>query len=350
MESFFQRFSWAINFGLIALFTLLSALLINGFVAAQLAQFTVPNMPPLDESEFERPQLPTDDAERDQWVDMLAERCLFGCAIELDPNECAEECPEGEVCEYGECVPDEPEVDDEHFDDVPRLTELDLKLMGVVATANPRYSMAMILDEDDQETHVVGLGDFLPGEVEIEILEIRRDRVFIDNDGRLEFIRLEDSPYGDPDAEASARRQDGATSGESDSRRARSRARAEEQREEQSRGRDGVERRSDSEYAVDRDRIESELSNPEQLTRQARIMPNYRDGEPDGLRLVGVSSNSLYSDLGIRSGDVIHAVDGNALTSQQQAMSLLESMQNQDQVTVEIERRGQRQEINYNIR
>ena len=359
MESFIQKYGWALNFGLIAAFTLLTALLINGFISAQLSQYTVPKMPPLDEMDRDRPQLPTDDGERDRWVDQLADRCLFGCPEEIDPDECLEECEEGEVCEYGECVPEELEDEEEFFDDVPRLTELELKLMGVVATANPRYSMAMILDESEGETHVVGLGDILPGEVEIEILEIRRDRVFIDNEGRLEFIRLEDSPYGDPDDTRSARREDGATSGEEEpaaegGRRGIARSRAQQRREraqeqEESGDSSGVVRSGDNEFSIDRSRIESELSNPEQLTRQARIMPNYRDGEPDGLRLVGVTSDSLYSDLGIRSGDVIHAVDGNPITSQQQAMSMLESMQNQGQVTIEIERRGQRQQMQYNI-
>ncbi len=349
MESFLQKYSWAINFGLIAVAALLGALFINGFVAAQLSQFTVPKLPPMTDLEQDRPQVPTDDSDRDRWVDALADRCLFGCPEEVDPDACPEECPEGEVCEYGECVPEEIE-DDQEMDNVPRLTELPLKLTGVLAAQNPRWSIAMIFDEDDQETHMAGVGDFVPHDDPVEVLEIRRDRVFIDNDGRLEFIRLEDSPYGDPQASSSGRQQTDRSDAE---RRREDRARRDRGSRDESSDdddRSGVVRQDDNQYTVDRQRIESELEEPEALARQARIMPNYRDGEPDGLRLVGVTSNSFYSDLGIRSGDVIHSVNGNAINSQQEAMRMIESMGEQDQVTIEVERRGQRQEMQYNIR
>lgn len=353
MESIFQRFGWAINFALIAVATLLLAMLINSFVAIQLAELTVPSVPTFDDVVSD--EGPVVDDDRDHWVDGLTSRCLFGCPEEeIDPDECPEDCPEGEICEAGECVPDELDQEEEIDDGVPRLTELDVKLSGVMAASNPRWSIAMILDNEAQETYVVGVGDALPVEDPVEVLEIRRDRVFIENDGRLEFIRLEDSPYGDPEGQQgqegrrSERSEDGATEDDVEDRRRQRRAAIEE--EEERRDESGIEQRGDGEYAVDRSRIEEELENADELSRQARVMPNYREGRAQGLRLVGVTSDSIYSDIGIRSGDVLRTVNGENVSSQEQAMDMFERMRNDDDVTIEIDRRGERQEKSYSIR
>lgn len=344
MEKFFQKYNWAINFVLIGTAMLLAALMINNFVAAQLADLTVPEMPSFDEMDADRDRDQIEEAERDQWVASLTDRCLFGCPEEEDPDECPDGCPDGEVCEEGECVPEEPEEDPEDELDFPEPTELDVTLTGVLAAQNPQWSMAMIESADTDQTHALGVGDALPVDQPVEILEIRRDRVFIDNDGSLEFIRLEDSPYPDPGQIDPRDRQP-----DRDDSRDRGGDRGQDGGDESADGGLAT-RRGEGVYAVDRDRIEAELEDPEALQEEARIMPNYTDGEADGLRLVGVTPDSLYSELGIQSGDVLQTVDGDEVTSQREARQMLESMRGEDEVTIEIERRGQRQDITYRMR
>ncbi|MFU8804821.1 MAG: PDZ domain-containing protein, partial [Bradymonadaceae bacterium] len=75
-----------------------------------------------------------------------------------------------------------------------------------------------------------------------------------------------------------------------------------------------------------------------------------RDGEAHGLRLVGVTPNSVFSQLGIRSGDVIHSINGTSLSNQRQALDLLDSMRRENNVVIEVERRGSRQKYEYNIK
>lgn len=341
MEKFFQKYNWAINFVLIAVGALLAALLINTFVAAQLAEMTVPEMPSFEEMEPDEESTRADDSDRDQWVDRLADRCLFGCPEEEEAEGCPDGCADDEVCEEGECVPEDPEEDEEETVDVPQPTELEIKLTGVLAAQNPRWSVAMITSNESDETHVVGVGDALPVEAPVEILEVRRDRVFIDNDGSLEFIRLEDSPYPNPSQIDPRKRQPGSGDGSDDT---------ESGDDDGGESEDsGIVQRGENHYAVQRDRIERELDDAESLQQEARIMPNYTDGEADGLRLVGVTPESLYSELGIQSGDVLQSVNGDDVTSQQEARQMLESMQDRDEVTIEIERRGQRREMTYTI-
>lgn len=349
MEALFQRFGWAINFVVIGLAMLLLAMLLNSVVAIQLADLTVPSVPSFDDVIAD--EEPAADDDRDHWVDGLTARCLFGCPeVEIDPDECPEGCPEGEICEAGECIPEEPYDEEEDYaDGVPRPTSLDVKLDGVMAAQNPRWSMAMIVDEVEGETHMVGVGDALPAEDPVEVIEIRRDRVFIDHDGRLEFIRLEDSPYGDPEVE-DPRARSGRGSADRDADERRRRRSEREDNDEEDERRSGIVREGDGQYSVTRDRIQEELDNPDELARQARMMPNYRDGQSHGLRLVGVTSDSVYSDIGIRSGDVLRTVNGESVTSQQDAMEMLERMSSEDEVTIEIQRRGERQEKTYSIR
>lgn len=354
MESFLRKYAWAINFGLIGTGALLTALLMNGFVATQLAQFTVPEMPRYHDGDGAGDRSDSSVIDRGSWVDALRGRCLFGCPEEVDPNICPDGCPDGEYCEAGECVPDMQEDEDFTDSDVPMATELDMKLTGAMVATNPRWSMAMILDNRENKTHVLGVGGLLSEEPLIEILEIRRDRVFIDNNGQLEFIRMEDAHEGDPSRtrgsstearsrEASAR-EVRPIRGEAEREAERKRRAAEAEKES------GVSQQGENHYRIDRAAVERQLEDPAALTRQARIMPNYRDGEPNGLRLVGVTPNSFYSQLGIRSGDVIHSVNGNAITNQRQALEMLERMGQGGDVKIEVERRGRTQEMTYEIR
>ncbi len=367
MEQFFQRFGWALQFGIIAVAMFLLALFVNGIIAVNLAPLTVPELPSFEQRDQGAQIDEAADEEREHWVDMLASRCLFGCpeVEEEEEVDACGGCPEGSFCDEveEECISEE----EEYVADVPQLTELGYQLSGVLAAQNPRWSMAMILDEENRETHVVGVGDSLPSEETVEVLEIRRDRVFIDHGGRLEFIRLEDSPYGDPmpgDPRQREREESSDARGgdsEMDVRRQRARERREElraQREEENddnnseerEDRSGVVQQGDNQFTVERGRIDREMENVEELSQQARIMPNYRDGEADGLRLVGVRSDSLYSDLGIRSGDVLHSINGQPLTSQEQALEILETMRNDGSATLEVERRGERQDMEYRVR
>ena len=43
------------------------------------------------------------------------------------------------------------------------------------------------------------------------------------------------------------------------------------------------------------------------LSRQARVIPHYRGGKPQGFK-IGVRPGSLYTNLGIRSGDILKSV------------------------------------------
>ena len=57
----------------------------------------------------------------------------------------------------------------------------------------------------------------------------------------------------------------------------------------------------------------------------------------------------LGEKLGIRNGDIVHAVNGQALTSMQGAMSAYTSLQSESSFSFEVTRRGQKMKLDYSV-
>ena len=65
---------------------------------------------------------------------------------------------------------------------------------------------------------------------------------------------------------------------------------------------------------------------------------------------MGVRPGSLYTNLGIRSGDILKSVNGEEVTSPTKALELYEKLKTSDNVTLDIERRGRKATYEYNIK
>jgi general secretion pathway protein C len=82
---------------------------------------------------------------------------------------------------------------------------------------------------------------------------------------------------------------------------------------------------------------------------QVTVEYQNKDGV-EGLALSNIKANSLFRRMGLRNGDVLVAVEGEPLTSTNQALQLYEKLQSADSASVEINRRGRSRIIQYNIR
>ena len=80
------------------------------------------------------------------------------------------------------------------------------------------------------------------------------------------------------------------------------------------------------------------------------MIPHYVKGKTQGFKIVGVRPNSLYSALGIRSGDILKGVNGEQITSPTKALQFLEALKTTSQVTIDIERRKQKKTFEYEIK
>lgn len=357
MENIFRKYGWAIRLAVIALICLLLAASINSLIASQLlAPYTVPHTPDIraqveQESEKQdrsRTRTPTVDR-----VDAITQRCFFGCpeTSEDDKKTCPEECPEGQECVDGACVEAQP-IDPAILSDLPVASDLNVKLMGVMVTDPGEWSSALMQEPEDKKTYIVSPGDNLMDEA--TVVEIKRDRIILDNGGQLEFIRLQNTITGDPSAKTLARRRvstpiaapraGGGTPSADD----------------QPPSKDGAARRSpsseqvqqvgDGRYKLQREAVEKRMENKKELAKGASIIPNYRDGKKNGLKLINITNDSVYKTLGLRSGDVLQSVNGEEIRSQAHAMELMEKFQKADRVELTIERNGKRETMNYDIK
>ena len=112
---------------------------------------------------------------------------------------------------------------------------------------------------------------------------------------------------------------------------------------------DGIKEVSPGRYQVDRSMLDEQLSNLDQIIRQARVIPHYRGGKPSGFKVVGIRSNSIFRHLGLKSGDVLKSVGGEELTSIDKALGLFEKLKTSSNIVLDVERRGKKSTFEYDI-
>ncbi len=100
---------------------------------------------------------------------------------------------------------------------------------------------------------------------------------------------------------------------------------------------------------VSRSMLDSQLRNFPQLLSQARVVPHFENGKPDGFLISEIVSGSLYDKIGLQNGDLIRKVNGVEITGPQQAMAMFQKLQEATSIDVEIQRAGNVQQVHYDI-
>ena len=113
---------------------------------------------------------------------------------------------------------------------------------------------------------------------------------------------------------------------------------------------DGVEKLANDHFTIEREVIDKLASDPSQLAKLGRAVPHKGpDGEVDGYRLSGIRRNSLGRKLGLRSGDVVHSINGYDMTSMSAAMEAWNSLQGANALQVDVTRRGSKRNIKVDV-
>ena len=95
--------------------------------------------------------------------------------------------------------------------------------------------------------------------------------------------------------------------------------------------------------------IEDAVKNVNQLMKQVRIRPHFTDGNPDGLRVTGIRPDSIFAEMGLKSGDIITGVDDQQIESLDDALKFYNSLKSGTNVKLQIRRKGSPSTIDYNI-
>jgi general secretion pathway protein C len=284
-------------------------------------------------------------------------------AAAADP--CEEvECEEGQVCNpltgacelAAEAEPEGPELAAGQCIE----TDLALNLSGTMVSRDPAWSIAILHNPSTNRTEFASLGDTLLAEATVDSIE--RNRVMITRNGRVECLRT-----GDREARRAAQSALGITAparpgGEAGrvaattglgttGAIAAARPTPSGPRSVEERIRTDITRGDDGGYNIPRDLLQEVANNESLMRRQApEIAPYYENGQPRGLQLQNLRSDSIFAQIGIRNGDVLSAVNGSPITSPQQAASMYESLMNESSVSLTVLRRGRPRTIQYSVR
>ena len=100
---------------------------------------------------------------------------------------------------------------------------------------------------------------------------------------------------------------------------------------------------------VTRPQLEGAGKDIHSLMRQARIRPHFENGKPDGLLITSIKPGSIFSKMGLQSGDIIIDFDGEGIDSMDDAMKFYTRIKSSSDVRLNIKRNGRKEAIAYNI-
>lgn len=246
--------------------------------------------------------------DRQTYIDTIVHRNIFDHTnVGKAPTEAGED---REICLGDDCD-----------EEIGEKTDLPLTLLGTLVTSPSDYSSAMLRNDNSKEVAGYHIGSQV---LDATITSIQARMVLVQrSDGTREYILM------DEEDRAPTRSASTSSAGESEQ----------------------IVKQDDDTYIIDRQLYDASLQDLDALSRMARAIP-HKDpsGNIDGFRLSGVRRNQLLYNLGIRSGDVVHGVNGKPLTSIAEAMNAMQTLQRESDFTFEVTRRGQKKTMNYQVR
>lgn len=100
---------------------------------------------------------------------------------------------------------------------------------------------------------------------------------------------------------------------------------------------------------ISRDDIMGATENIQGLMRQVRIRPHFEKGKPAGLMLSDIQPDSLFTRMGLQSGDVLQEIEGRPIRSMNDILKLYEQLGSSAALALEVKRGGTALNMQYDI-
>jgi general secretion pathway protein C len=227
-------------------------------------------------------------------------------------------------------------VDLEHYENAPICDGV--KALIIVAASEPAWSMAALAASGTPQTKLVRVGDEIGGGRIVQIIEWNRVvlslgsalcqmQMFKPSKPAATAAAPAPTPTPPPAAAAVA----GATPVPADIA-------------------SKIQKVSANEFNVDRQVVDKILENQAELMKSARIVPEQENGKVVGIRLFGIRPDTLLGTLGLENGDRLQSINGFDMASPEKALEAYARLRTADHLTVQVNRRGQNQNIDFNIK
>ena len=189
-------------------------------------------------------------------------------------------------------------------------TSLKLKLLGTVTGDNDK-AFAVIQSPQGKEEQLYRIGDTIQNAT---LKMILREKVILHVNGKDEILEIDESQ-----TKKTHRLSSKSAPTDSDN------------------------------ITVKRSKVETAAKNVNELMQQARVRPHFTNGKADGLSLTGIKPNSIFHDMGLKSGDIIKSVNGKTIESVEDVLTFYKSLQTSESVNLKLKRRGRMKTIDYDI-
>ena len=101
---------------------------------------------------------------------------------------------------------------------------------------------------------------------------------------------------------------------------------------------------------VDKQAVAEELNNPSRILGDARMLPNMVNGKQQGFVLNEVKNGGIFSNLGLKNGDVLLRVNNNDISGPGAALQAFTALKGLNRVDLDVMRNGQKLTLSYQIR
>ena len=105
-----------------------------------------------------------------------------------------------------------------------------------------------------------------------------------------------------------------------------------------------------SSQAINIKHFQQQLQNLPALLSQARARPHFVNGKIAGFSLSNISPGSLYSQAGLRNGDIVLSINGEQITNAQQAMAVYAELKTASTLDIKLMRATGIQHLRYDLR
>lgn len=208
-----------------------------------------------------------------------------------------------------------------------RKTSLPLTLIGTVVLKNELKSIAAIEDKSQNMVFPVRIDDTISDKIQITKIEHLKVYFINKSTGHLEYVEIiEDQPT------LETRALKPTASGPKKP------------------ANEGITQTDDTHYEIERNAVDKTVSNLNEVLQQARAIPNFENGMPDGYKMLQIVPGSIYDKLGVKNGDVITGLNGDPINDPGKAFQLFNELRTASHLEITVKRSGRKMTMNYDIR
>jgi general secretion pathway protein C len=214
---------------------------------------------------------------------------------------------------------------------------LNVRLLGTIYGGDPFSGAAIIENTSKRSTNTFMVGDILIRGA--KITEVLRERILIDNKGRIEYIEVEKTKL--VRSRRSRKKKGGAVK--------KGIAPLANTPPPKKFAEEGFERDGSKIELTDEYRKKLLTTDFTKVLQDAKATPNMVDGELRGFRLTRIRSGSIYEKSGFQNDDIVEEINGVSLNDTSQAIRLLQSLRNESSIEIRINRNGSSMRFDLNV-